>query len=406
MPIAGFLVAALTFHAAAAGGSIKDLDKKNGFRDVALTQPCDEIEGLKGNTVAVKKAIKQGLGADNKDKPYLGMLYYFRPSDSLIIGSAHLLTVGYTCYAEHLISVNLIAHGSANADPLRAALEEDAGDAGDVTTLATIPMQAKANATMIAKSNGTVAGVQVAQWVFDEVDDQLDVKWNVNDGDQVETGKIIASISGSARAILVAERVVLNYMQRMSGIATAARAMANAAKPARVLETRKTVPGLRVFDKWAVLLGGAENHRMGLYDMVLIKDNHIAAAGGIRQALDNTEVYLANQSLDIPVELETRTLEEVREVVNLWGQHKHLKRIMLDNMVKRVDGGGVDTTMLEEALAILKPLMDDGLETEASGNVDLDTAPAIGATGVTFVSVGALTHSVRALDISLNIENV
>ena len=145
---------------------------------------------------------------------------------------------------------------------------------------------------------------------------------------------------------------------------------------------------------------------MGLYDMVLIKDNHIAAAGGIRQALDNTEVYLANQSLDIPVELETRTLEEVREVVNLWGQHKHLKRIMLDNMVKRVDGGGVDTTMLEEALAILKPLMDDGLETEASGNVDLDTAPAIGATGVTFVSVGALTHSVRALDISLNIENV
>jgi len=289
---------------------------------------------------------------------------------------------------------------------IRAALEEDAGDAGDVTTLATIPMQAKANATMIAKSNGTVAGVQVAQWVFDEVDDQLDVKWNVNDGDQVETGKIIASISGSARAILVAERVVLNYMQRMSGIATAARAMANAAKPARVLETRKTVPGLRVFDKWAVLLGGAENHRMGLYDMVLIKDNHIAAAGGIRQALDNTEVYLANQSLDIPVELETRTLEEVREVVNLWGQHKHLKRIMLDNMVKRVDGGGVDTTMLEEALAILKPLMDDGLETEASGNVDLDTAPAIGATGVTFVSVGALTHSVRALDISLNIENV
>jgi len=129
MPIAGLLAAALTFHAAAAGGSIKDLDKKNGFRDVALTQPCDEIEGLKGNTVAVKSAIKQGLGAENKDKPYLGMLHYFRPSDSLIVGSAHLLTIGYTCYAEQLISVNLIAHGTANADPLRAALEEAFGEA-------------------------------------------------------------------------------------------------------------------------------------------------------------------------------------------------------------------------------------------------------------------------------------
>lgn len=285
---------------------------------------------------------------------------------------------------------------------IKMALAEDAGDAGDVTTLATIEESTPAMATLIAKSDGTLAGVAVADMVFDEVDDKLRVTWCKADGDRVASGDVIGTVHGAARSILVAERVVLNFMQRMSGIATASRAMADAAKPARVLETRKTVPGLRVFDKWAVTLGGAENHRMGLYDMVLIKDNHIAAAGGVKAALDNTEAYLAAQGLDIPVELETRTLDEVREVVNMWGEHPHLSRVMLDNMVKRVPGGGVDTSMLEEALVLLAPL--EGLETEASGNVDLDTAPAIGATGVTFVSVGALTHSVKALDISLNIQ--
>ena len=236
--------------------------------------------------------------------------------------------------------------------------------------------------------------------VLDEVDDTLTVSWNCRDGDAVAPGDVIGTISGSARSILVAERIVLNFMQRMSGIATATRAMADAAAPARVLETRKTAPGLRIFDKWAVRLGGAENHRMGLYDMMLIKDNHIAAAGGIRNALDRAEAYMSESGVNVAIEIETRTLDEVREVANIGKDYPHLRRVMLDNMVRIGSDGAVDVSMLEDAMAIISAL--DGIETEASGNVTLKTAAAIANTGVTFVSVGGLTHSVQALDISLN----
>jgi nicotinate-nucleotide pyrophosphorylase (carboxylating) len=202
-----------------------------------------------------------------------------------------------------------------------------------------------------------------------------------------------------AHSILVAERVVLNFMQRMSGIATLTAAMAAAAAPARMLETRKTAPGLRLLDKWAVRIGGGENHRMGLFDMVMIKDNHIAAAGGITAAVARTAAYLRAQGLQhTPVEVEAATLDDVREALRSCpgGEGPPLEdacvtRIMLDNM---------DVETMRAAVA----LVAGRVETEASGNVTLESVPLIATTGVTFISSGALTHSVTALDISLNIE--
>lgn len=194
---------------------------------------------------------------------------------------------------------------------------------------------------------------------------------------------------------MVAERIVLNFMQRMSGIATATAAMVAAAAPARILETRKTVPGLRVLDKWAVLIGGGENHRMGLFDMVMIKDNHIAAAGGITQAVIRTGRFLRERGMvGTPVEVEASCLEEVAEALECCpggsAEETCVTRIMLDNM---------DVESMRQAVAMVA----GRAETEASGNVTLSTVPTIASTGVTFISSGALTHSVKALDISLNI---
>ena len=197
----------------------------------------------------------------------------------------------------------------------------------------------------------------------------------------------------SAHSILVAERVVLNFMQRMSGIATLAASMAAAAAPARILETRKTVPGLRVLDKWAVLIGGGNNHRMGLFDMVMIKDNHIAAAGGIAAAVQRTGEYLQAHGLGgTPVEVECATVADVEEVLRCCSTPLGacVTRVMLDNM---------SADAMRQAVS----LVAGRLETEASGNVTLETLPRIAATGVDFISSGALTHSVIALDISLNI---
>ncbi|KAH7372442.1 hypothetical protein KP509_17G004700 [Ceratopteris richardii] len=241
----------------------------------------------------------------------------------------------------------------------------------------------------------------MANMIFNEVDCSLKVKWYVQDGHPLRKGALFGSVSGSARSILRAERVVLNFMQRMSGIATLTKAMAEAAKPARMLETRKTVPGLRVIDKWAVLIGGGENHRLGLFDMVLVKDNHIAVAGGVANAIRAVTEYLRKHNLDVGVEIETRTLEEVEEVLANKGEGiGRVTRIMLDNMVVPLSNGDVDVSMLKQAVE----LVDGQLETEASGNVTLETIGKIGATGVTFISSGALTHSVKALDISLNVD--
>ena len=248
-------------------------------------------------------------------------------------------------------------------------------------------------ATLLAKADGVLAGQALANQILAAVDGDLEVSWSKRDGDWIAKGTSSAR-SRARRSILRAERVVLNFMQRMSGIATLTKAMADQAAPAYMLETRKTVPGLRLPDKWAVLIGGGKNHRMGLFDMIMIKDNHIAASGGIDKAVANAQEYLAEKSLPAKIEVETRTMDEVRQVMGLIDDESFdtsaVSSVMLDNM---------SLADMTEAVKII----DGKVETEASGNVTLETVHEIGQTGVTFISSGALTHSVVALDISLNI---
>ncbi|WVZ65795.1 hypothetical protein U9M48_015102 [Paspalum notatum var. saurae] len=281
------------------------------------------------------------------------------------------------------------------------ALAEDAGDRGDVSCLATIPSDVEAEATFIAKADGVIAGISLADMIFHQVDPSLKVEWFESDGNCVHKGLQFGKVYGCARSIIVAERVVLNFMQRMSGIATLTKAMSDAARPACILETRKTAPGLRLVDKWAVLIGGGKNHRLGLFDMVMIKDNHISVAGGIANAMKSVDQFLEKEKLTIPVEVETRTIEEVKDVLKYAAENKtSLTRIMLDNMVVPLPNGDVDVSMLKDAVQ----LINGRFETEASGNVTIDTVNKIGETGVTYISSGALTHSVKALDISLKID--
>lgn len=281
------------------------------------------------------------------------------------------------------------------------ALAEDAGDRGDVTCLATVPVDMEVEAHFIAKEDGVIAGIALAEMIFNEVDPLLKVEWSAMDGNYIRKGTQFGKVYGRAHNIVVAERVVLNFMQRMSGIATLTKAMAEAAHPACILETRKTAPGLRLVDKWAVLIGGGKNHRMGLFDMVMIKDNHISIAGGVRNAIKSVDQFLEQNGLHMAVEVETRTLEEVIEVLQYANQNKtSLTRIMLDNMVIPLPNGDVNVSMLNEAV----DLINGRFETEASGNVTLETVKKIGKTGVTYISSGALTHSVKALDISLKID--
>ncbi|KAK8668063.1 hypothetical protein V6N13_105531 [Hibiscus sabdariffa] len=300
---------------------------------------------------------------------------------------------------------------------IKLALAEDAGNRGDVTCMATIPFDMEVEAYFLAKEDGIIAGIALAEMVFQEVDPSLKVEWSRKDGDYVRKGLQFGKVYGRAHSIVVAERIALNFMQRMSGIATLTKnmanshanemgcklwhAMADAAHPAYILETRKTAPGLRLVDKWAVLIGGGKNHRLGLFDMVLIKDNHISIAGGISNAVRSVDQYLERENLQMEVEVETRTLEEVKEVLQYASQTKSsLTRIMLDNMVIPLPDGDVDVSMLKEAVE----LINGKFETEASGNVTLETVHEIGQTGVTYISSGALTHSVTALDISLKID--
>ena len=287
---------------------------------------------------------------------------------------------------------------------IEAALDEDLGRGlggaeDDVTTNATIPEGTRASARFLLKEDGVVAGLAVAERVFAAVDPDLAVAWTAADGDALAAGTVFGTVEGRARAILVAERTALNLMQRMGGIATAARRMQAAARPATVLDTRKTVPGLRQLDKWAVRLGGATNHRVGLYDQVLVKDNHIAAAGGVRAALASVTEHLRATGLDVAVEIEARTLDEVDAVLAARADGLRVDRVLLDNMAVRTDGG-LDVSRLREAVA----RVGGAVETEASGNVTIETVAEIAATGVDFISSGALTHSVRALDVSLKID--
>jgi nicotinate-nucleotide pyrophosphorylase (carboxylating) len=264
------------------------------------------------------------------------------------------------------------------------ALKEDIGS-GDVTTDSIIPGEMNAIASMLAKAPGVIAGLPVAEFVFKSLNP--DIEWHplIQDGDKVQEGDIIVKIEGSYRSLLKGERLALNLLQRMSGIATMTSKYVGEVKgfKTRILDTRKTVPGLRILDKYAVKMGGGTNHRIGLYDMVLIKDNHIKAAGGITNAID---LVRRNCSQSIKLEVETTTLDEVREALS-----KDVEMIMLDNM---------DISTIAEAVKII----NGRAKIEASGNMSIDRVKEIAITGVDYISIGALTHSVKALDISMNIE--
>lgn len=248
-----------------------------------------------------------------------------------------------------------------------------------------------------------LSGTGPAALAFELIDTDVLVDWRSMDGRAVSKGEVIGRVSGNARAILTAERTALNILQRMSGIATMAARMSAEARPygVKVLDTRKTAPGIRILDKIAVAHGGGVNHRFGLFDMFLIKDNHVAASGSIARALEDAQRYrLASERVGLKIEIEASTLDDVREVVAFWESNTVPDRILLDNMARKTPDGSLDTTMLQAAVE----LISGRIETEASGNVELETVAAIAATGVDFISSGALTHSVRALDISLKLE--
>lgn len=267
---------------------------------------------------------------------------------------------------------------------VRHALDEDLGD-GDVTTLCTIPADAVYKGRFIAKAPGVIAGLDLVALTFQLLDDRVQITPCVDEGAAVARGAVIATANGPGRALLSGERVALNLLQRMSGIATLTRRYAEAVQgtQAVILDTRKTAPGLRLLDKRAVVLGGGQNHRFGLYDMVLIKDNHIAAAGGITAAVERVRAGDDRQRL---IEVEVTDLAQLQEALDLG-----VDRIMLDNMQPEQMRAAVEIT------AGRIPL-------EASGNVSLQTVRAIANTGVDSISVGALTHSVKALDISFALE--
>lgn len=266
---------------------------------------------------------------------------------------------------------------------VRWTLKEDLGS-GDVTTNWTIPADSHLRAQFLVKAGGVLAGMAMAHMVFQQVDTNVLFTEQSPDGKPVQPGDIVAKVEGPGRAILSAERTALNFMQRMSGIATLTHRYVEAVSGSKavILDTRKTAPGIRVLDKWAVRLGGGQNHRIGLYDMVLIKDNHIAACGSITATVERVQEH---NTQNLPVEVEVKNLRELREALGL-----EVDRIMLDNLSLSEMRQAVRTT-------------DGKVPLEASGNVNLETVAKIAATGVDYISVGQLTHSVKALDISLDI---
>jgi nicotinate-nucleotide pyrophosphorylase (carboxylating) len=284
------------------------------------------------------------------------------------------------------------------------SLEEDVST-GDYTSLSTISSCSNSSAIFLAKAGGIISGISVAKIILNKIDKDIQFNFTLTDGAPVSAGTVFGTVDGPSRSLLIAERLILNLMQRMSGIATATNLMLQKIKAvnsrSKLLDTRKTVPGLRLLDKRAVRDGGGYNHRIGLYDMIMIKDNHIAACGGIKQAIIAVNDYLKQNNLNLPIEVETRTLDEVKEVLAIG----RVDRIMLDNMVKLKRNNdnsieSIDCSMLERAL----DLINHKYETEASGNVTLDSVGEISRTNVDYISTGSITHSVIALDISMKIK--
>ncbi|GAB4233333.1 MAG: carboxylating nicotinate-nucleotide diphosphorylase [Ekhidna sp.] len=268
---------------------------------------------------------------------------------------------------------------------IKAALAEDIGD-GDHSSLGSIPNESTNRAHLIIKSDGMIAGIELAEKIFQQVDNNLELEFFKKDGDMVESGEIAFNVFGSSQSILSAERLVLNCMQRMSAVATYTHHMNSLIKgsKAKLLDTRKTTPLFRLPEKWAVVIGGGVNHRFGLYDMVMLKDNHIDFAGGVKNAINSTVDYLEKNNLKLAIEIEVRSLKELEEVLSV-GQ---VQRVMLDNMLP---------SDIRQAIKMI----GGRFETEASGGITEKTISEIAETGVDYISVGALTHSYRSMDMSL-----
>ena len=266
------------------------------------------------------------------------------------------------------------------------ALQEDLGS-GDHSSLACVPLDAQSAAYLLIKETGVLAGVDVAKRICEIYDATIIFDQKLKDGDRIQPGDIAFTLQGSSRSILAVERLLLNCMQHMSGVATqtAHYVQLISGTNCTLLDTRKTTPGMRLLDKYAVKIGGGANHRFGLYDMIMLKDNHIDYAGGLKPALERTKAYLVSQNLELKVEVEVRSESELKELLTL-PQDYH--RIMLDNFTPQT---------LKAALKSIP----DGIETEASGGITSETIRSYAETGVQFISVGALTHSVKALDMSL-----
>lgn len=268
---------------------------------------------------------------------------------------------------------------------IKNAIAEDVGD-GDHTSLSTIPAGTLGKAKLIVKEDGILAGVELALEIFNQIDPSLKVDVLLTDGTPVKYGEIAFTVEGSTHSILLAERLVLNCMQRMSGIATKTNRIVQLLKPyqTKVLDTRKTTPGLRYLEKWAVVIGGGVNHRIGLYDMILIKDNHVDYAGGIANAIQAANNYLKHNSKKLAIEIEVRNMDELKQVLS----ERNVDRIMLDNF---------ELPLLKTAVE----LINGRFVTEASGGIVEENVVQYAACGVDYISMGALTHSVKSLDLSL-----
>ncbi|MEE9463612.1 MAG: carboxylating nicotinate-nucleotide diphosphorylase [Bacteroidales bacterium] len=268
---------------------------------------------------------------------------------------------------------------------LETTLKEDLGD-GDHSSLACIPAEATGKAQLLIKDEGIIAGLDITSLIFERIDPGLRIKFYLRDGDRIKPGDTGFMVSGIIQSILKSERIVLNILQRMSGIATQTDRYVGKIKDlhTKILDTRKTTPGMRILDKEAVRIGGGENHRMGLYDMIMLKDNHIDFAGGITQAIRKTNEYLERTGKVLRIEVEARGLEDVKEIM----QAGHVHRIMLDNF------SIADTRKALE-------LIEGRYETESSGKITLDNLRDYAECGIDYISVGALTHQIKSLDLSL-----
>ena len=268
---------------------------------------------------------------------------------------------------------------------IELAFKEDIKD-GDHSSLSCIPNNKMGKAQLIVKDQGIIAGLKLAEWIFESIDPTLFMKIKMKDGDKVKKGDIAFTVKGCSISILTAERLVLNCMQRMSAIATKTRDYVELVKGTKttILDTRKTTPGIRILEKWAVKIGGGDNHRFGLYDMIMLKDNHIDYAGGITKAIDKAKKYLKEKNLNLKIEVEARDLNEVKEIMTTKGVH----RIMLDNFTPK------------DTIEAVK-LINGKFETESSGGITSSTIRTYAECGVDFISVGALTHSIYNMDLSL-----